>query len=99
MTGHTMTFDDACMHAATQLYVLRQRVERRDLFDEAVEQMQRDRYRVDIQTGVVRNKAGFVSRFVDYDWASQYEEAPHFIFYDFFQGILMNSYARKLAGV
>ena len=78
---------------------MRRRVERQDLFDESVEQMRHAGYRVDIQAGVVRNKAEFVSRFVDYDWASRYEEAPHFIFYDFFQGILMNLYTRKLAGV
>ena len=97
--SHTVTFGDACTHAATQLYVLRQRAERQDLFDESIEQMRRGGYRVDIQAGVVQNKAGFVSRFVDYDWAAQYEEAPNLIFYDFFQGILMNLYTRKLAGV
>ena len=98
MTGHTVTFRDACAHAATQLYMLRQRAKRQDLFDKSVEQMQRGGYRVDIKTGVVRNNAEFVSRFIDYDWAAQYEQSPNGIFYDFFQAPLMTLYTRQLVG-
>lgn len=94
-----ITFEQSIEQSATEFYLLRQRAIDVDAFDRATEAMRAERYVVDITKGIVRNRNGFVSSFTNYDWAHEYGAAPHFVFYDFFRGLLLNKYDRNLRGL
>ena len=94
-----MTFDESTQRSATEFHLLRERAENKTLFDQAVEWMQRNKFRADLKRGCVRSVDGVQSQFVGYDWAHQYAEHPHFVFYDFFRGFLLNKYSRMVRGL
>lgn len=94
-----VSFDKACKLSATEFHLLAARAEDPGLFAHAVERMGAERWTCDTETGVCRNRDGAVSRFPNYDWAAEYDSAPHFIFYDFFRGPLLNKYSRLVRGV
>lgn len=94
-----MTFDQSIQHSATEFYLLRERAENQTAFDQAVEWMRNMKFRADIAKGYTRNRDGVAAFWPSYDWAAQYAEHPHFVFYDFFRGHLMNKYSRLLRGL
>lgn len=94
-----MKFSDAAIHSATELHLLRERAENKALFDKAVEWMNRMKFRADIKRGCTRNMHGVAAQFGNYDWAQEYVDHPHFVFYDFFSGHLLNKYSRLLRGL
>lgn len=55
--------------------------------------------RANVATGTVRDCDGVCSQFTAYDWAHTYEDAPHFIYWDFFLPILANSADRLRRGL
>lgn len=93
-----VTFSQAIDSAPIAFYMLRNRVENKSAFDEAVEFMRHQKYKACTKTGITRNKDGNQSRFLDYTWGQDYDSMPHFVFFDFFQGILLNKYWRILHG-
>ena len=95
----TYSFTDSENLSATELHLLRERAENKPLFDEAVAYMKRMNFRADIARGCTRNKDGIVAQFVNYDWAQEYADYPHFVFHDFFRGHLLNKYSRLVRGL
>lgn len=69
------------------------------LFDKAVAHHNNLRLRANISNGTTRDKYGETSRFIDYNWAHVYEDAPNLIWHDFFGGTIMNSCSRMARGL
>lgn len=94
-----ITFNQSIDLSAHEFSLLRQRAEDKRAFDQACEQMRKERYTADTKTGITKNRSGVVGQFVSYDWAVDYEANPHFVFFDFFRGHLLNKYSRIIRGV
>jgi hypothetical protein len=97
-----VTLNEAMDAAATAVYVDRKKADQQfgvGLFDKAVAHHNNLGLRANISKGTTRNKRGQQSKYVNYDWAHVYEDAPHFIWYDFFRGVIMNSCSRMARGL
>lgn len=69
------------------------------LFEKAIaHHMQRD-LRASVVKGSVRDRDGFRSQFVDYDWADVYAENPEYVWTDFFLPFILNSVSRMSRGL
>jgi hypothetical protein len=69
------------------------------LFDKAVAHHNNLRLRANISNGTTQDKHGQKSKYIDYNWAHVYEDAPHLIWHDFFSGTIMNSCSRMARGL
>lgn len=94
-----ISFGKACELSATEFYLLRERAENPASFDLAAQQMMDEGWTCDTAKGTTRNNHGVQAHFVGYDWGAEYDAHPHFVFYDFFRGHLLNKYSRVLRGV
>lgn len=70
-----------------------------DLFDKAVAHHTARRLRADLSAGTTTDVDGQRSRFVQYDWGHEYENAPHHVYFDFFRGAVCNSCSRLARGL
>lgn len=93
-----ISFKDSLYHSAHEIAFLRNSVERKDVFDKAVESMVKEKFIADTDKGTTRNVNGVVGQFINYDWANEYEHL-NLVFYDFFRPHLMNKYFRMLRGL
>lgn len=93
----TITLAQAMEAAATAVYLDRQKAPA--LFDKAIEHHVARGLRADVAKGTTRDRDGWRSGFVAYDWAATYEEAPHFVYWDFFRPAILNSVSRLERGL
>ncbi|WP_369662012.1 hypothetical protein [Variovorax sp. V15] len=70
-----------------------------DLFAQAVEAQTRNGLRADIVKGSTRDRDGFRSQFIAYDWEATYRENPSHIWSDYFRPAVMNSASRMQRGL
>jgi len=94
-----VTFEQSIEHSATEFYLLRERADDKNAFDEAVSWAINHRLVCDTKIGLVKSRQGVESQFSKYDWAEHYEEHPSLVFYDFFRGLLLNKYSRIVGGL
>lgn len=98
----TITLDQAMQLSDTVVYLDKQKADKQygpGLFDQAVKHHVKRGLRADIKAGTTRDRDGIKSRFVDYDWADQYQDAPHFVWFDFFLPAILNSCSRLSRGL
>lgn len=88
-----ISLNHAMESAATAVYLDRQKIGG-DIFDKAVAHHSALRLVADIEKGSTKNRHGFVSQFAGYDWQKVYEDAPHFVYFDFFRPAILNSCGR-----
>jgi hypothetical protein len=70
-----------------------------ELYDKAVEHHTAKRLTADTQKGSTRNRDGFASQYVSYDWSERYVANPDHIYFDFFKGSVCNSCSRMQRGL
>lgn len=98
MSTRVVTLAEAMEHAATAVYLCRQKWGD-EVFDAAVKHHTARRLRADVEAGTTTDTVGVRSRFADYDWAATYTDAPHFVWFDFFRGEIENSCSRIQRGL
>mgnify|MGYP007090126188 CR=1 FL=1 len=95
-----ITFDEALNNAHhTSLEDLHKKATDKTALKKALDWMQKNRFVADIDRGITRSCDGVQSQFCDYFWQSFYRESPHWIFYDYFMGIVLNKYSRIVRGI
>lgn len=92
-----VTLKDCLYHSAGEIHGLH--VLYGQSFETAVAHHVRLGIVADIDKGEVRNKNGFVSQFVYYDWSQHYKDALNLVFFDFFRGVVLNSVSRMNRGL
>jgi hypothetical protein len=100
----TVTLEQSLEWSATEVYLVRRKAAENwadgaALFDKAVAHHKARRLRANVKLGTTRDRDGWRSRYVDYDWASDYEQHPSFVFHDFFRGAILNSIDRMARGL
>lgn len=99
---HKITLNQAMIAAGTAVYLDKLKADKQfgpGLFDKAVEHHVKRGLRADIKAGITRDREGIKSRFVNYNWAAQYQNAPHFVWFDFFRPAILNSCSRLSRGL
>lgn len=97
-----ITLRQAMEAAGTAVYLDRQKADAQfgpGLFDKAVAYHEKRNLRAYIESGTTWDRDGMRTRFVNYDGGGQYREAPHFVWFDFFRGTIMNSVSRLSRGL
>ena len=97
-----MTLSQACEHAGTAVHMDRQKADEQfgaGLFDKAIEHHTKRGLSVDLTKGTTRDRAGLQSRFINYIGEQTYTDAPHFVWFDFFRGAVLNSCSRMARGL
>lgn len=101
-SARCVTLSEAMSAAGTAVYLDRRQADEQfgpGLFDTAIEHHTALRLRADIVRGTTRNRHGLTSRWVNYDWADTYVEAPHFVWFDYFRPFILNSCSRMARGL
>lgn len=70
-----------------------------ELYDKAVAHHTARRLMADTKKGRTRDRDGFHSQYVSYDWADTYVAHPDHIYFDFFKGAVCNSCSRMQRGL
>lgn len=95
-----ITLDEALNYAYhTSLEDLHKKATDKTALNKALEWMRKNRFVADTERGITRSCDGIESQFSDYYWKEFYKESPHWIFYDYFMGIVLNKYSRFVRGI
>ena len=99
-----VSLNKALADAATAVYMDRQKADAQygaGLFDRAIEHHVARNLRADTERGITRDRGGQCAAYVSWSGAdaAAYIEAPHFVYFDFFRGHILNSVSRLSRGL
>lgn len=94
------TIDEAIYEAAQGCFseVRKKGNEFSKAFGQACDVYRKRGLKADISKGRVTDNDGEILHFFSYDWQKVYEDTPHFIYWDFFSGVLNNCAYRIMRG-
>jgi len=95
-----ITFDEALNYAYhTSLEDLHKKATDKTALNKVFAWMRKNRFVADIDRCITRSSDGIHSQFSNYTWQAFYKESPHWVFYDYFIGIVLNKYSRIVRGI
>lgn len=99
-----ITLAETLYHAAHAIHMDKRKADEQfgpGLFEKAINHHVRRNLRADTVKGEVRDAGGWKAQYKEWTDANakQYDDAPHFVWFDFFRGFVMNSCSRMSRGL